>query len=134
MTERQGLFPPAGTEDGTFHWLKPEHGPAQLYMWHIRAWFFPGQARGKDHEAMGASKFSYLGPAPTYEQSQANAADARRFRLIASLDHGGTREIRLSGVKRNGDVWGHGISWSGTPCHADIRAAIDASMKEKSNA
>lgn len=91
----------------------------------------PDLCRGADTSCMTDAANEIERLLDRLARAETLVADARRFRWVASLDHGGTREIRLSGVKRNGDAWSHGISWNRTSDHADIRAAIDAEMGEK---
>lgn len=129
MTERKS-GPPHDLINGTEHFWLWDWKPVACEVVD-GGWKVPGFQTPRSTAEMQAEGWWYVGPSPTSEEAAASVADARRFRLIASLDHGGTREIRLSGVKRNGDVWGHGISWDRTSDHADIRAAIDAEMKEQ---
>lgn len=113
MTARQGVFPPDGTADGTFHWIGAPGSSKHLWKWKSGKWI-EGSLRHRP-EISWLAGFTYLGPAPTYEKSQADAADGERFRWL---------------VKNQSD--GMQIMWRSkfTGPGIDIRAAIDAAMKE----
>lgn len=122
MTERKS-GPPHDLINGSEHFWLWDWKPVACEVVD-GGWKVPGFHAARSTAEMQAEGWWYVGPSPTRAEAAASVADARRFRWLMNC-HSYSMRV-LPPYK-----FAHGINWSVGGQEDDIRAEIDAAMKER---